>query len=62
ALEAAPGVLVKRDHLRCHRLQSSVAYARIEPTPATDGIPHGSPFLPREGASSPDPAIMLALA
>jgi len=39
-----------------------VAYAWIEPTPATDGIPHGSPFLPREGASSPDPAIMLALA
>src|SRR5450631_4941771 len=34
----------------------------IEPTPATDGIPHGSPFLPREGASSPDPAVMLALA
>src|SRR6516225_6869653 len=62
ALEAAPGVLVKRDHLRCHRLQSSVAYARIEPTPATDGSPRGSPFLPREGASSPDPAIMLALA
>src|SRR5205814_5475431 len=28
ALESAPGVLVKRDHLRCHRLQSSVAYAR----------------------------------
>src|SRR6202034_4357224 len=61
ALEAAPGVLVKRDHLRCHRLQSSVAYARIEPTPATDGSPRGSPFLPRKGASSPDPAIMLAL-
>src|SRR6185436_158244 len=61
ALEAAPGVLVKRDHLRCHRLQSSVAYARIEPTPATDGSPRGSPFLPREDASSPDPAIMLAL-
>src|SRR6266568_87380 len=61
ALEAAPGVLVKRDHLRCHRLQSSVAYARIEPTPATDGSPRDSPFLPRGGASSPDPAIMLAL-
>jgi len=39
-----------------------VAYARIEPTPATDGIPRGSPFLPHGGASSPDPAIMLALA
>jgi hypothetical protein len=39
-----------------------VAYERIEPTPATDGSPRGSPFLPREGASSPDPAIMLALA
>ena len=26
-LEAAPGVLVKRDHLRCHKLQSSVANA-----------------------------------
>jgi hypothetical protein len=38
-----------------------VAYVRIEPTPATDGIPRDSPFLPREGASSPDPAIMLAL-
>src|SRR6202035_4676336 len=62
ALEAAPGVLVKRDHLRCHRLQSSVAYARIEPTPATDGSPRGSLFLPREDASSPHPRIMLALA
>ena len=41
AFEAAPGVLVKRDHLRCHRLQSSVAYARIEPTPATAGTPGG---------------------
>ena len=39
----------------------TTAYARIEPTPATDGSPRGSPFLPREGASSPDPAIMLAL-
>jgi hypothetical protein len=39
-----------------------VAYAQIEPTPATDGILRDSPFLPREGASSPDPAIMLALA
>src|ERR1700742_1984583 len=28
ALEAAPGVLVKRDHLRCHWFQSSVAYVR----------------------------------
>src|SRR6202008_4502474 len=41
AFEAAPGFLVERDHLRCHRLQSSVAYARIEPTPATAGTPGG---------------------
>src|SRR6202035_3977483 len=35
ALEAAPGVLVKRDHLRCHWYQSSVA--TLGPTEARDG-------------------------
>src|SRR5580692_11048156 len=33
ALEAAPGVLVKRDHLRCHWFQSSVAYVRTGRSP-----------------------------
>ncbi|HEY2237864.1 MAG TPA: hypothetical protein VGI21_03690, partial [Streptosporangiaceae bacterium] len=56
ALEAAPGVLVERDHLRCHKVQSSVACLRIEPTPATDGQAADSHFLPRTQASSPDPA------
>jgi hypothetical protein len=40
ALEAAPGVLVKRDHLCCHRapvLRNCVAQVRTGPTPATAG-------------------------
>src|SRR5713101_5223474 len=56
ALEAAPGFLVERDHLRCHRLQSSrnfVPCVPIEPTPAADGRT-GRQSLPAAGpASSP---------
>src|SRR6202007_1154856 len=61
ALEAAPGVLVKRDHLRCHWFQSSVAHARDRPTPATDGTPGSRPFLPPGNTSSPDPTVWLSL-
>src|SRR5580693_4128758 len=56
ALEAAPGFLVERDHLRCHRLQSSrnfVPCAQIEPTPATDGITGGQSLPAAGSASSP---------
>src|SRR5260370_250213 len=44
ALEAAPGLFVERDHLRCHRLQSSrnfVPCVPTGPTPATDGLARG---------------------
>src|SRR6185437_13672901 len=44
ALEAAPGVLVKRDHLRCHWFQSSVAYVRTGRSPRRTAAPHGSPY------------------
>src|SRR6202008_2595016 len=59
ALEAAPGVLVKRDHLRCHWFQSSVAYVRTGRRPRRAAPPRGSPFLPPSGTSSPDPAVVV---
>ena len=56
ALEAAPGVLIERDHLGCHRLQSSrdlVAF-RVNRADARDGRPPGGQSLPAAGeASSP---------
>src|SRR6266576_571552 len=56
AFEAAPRVLVQRDHLGCHRLQSSQAFMAggwIEPTPATDGRPAGQSLPAGMEASSP---------
>src|SRR6202035_1034918 len=60
ALEAAPGVLVKRDHLRCHWLSPPWLH-EDRPTPATDGTPDGGPSPPPGNASSPDPAVLLSL-
>src|SRR3984885_2533297 len=47
ALEAAPGVLVKRDHLRCHWYQSSVA--TLGPADARDGRHARRQSLPATG-------------
>src|SRR3984885_4261330 len=59
ALEAAPGVLVKRDHLRCHWFQSSVAYVRTGRSPRRTAHHTAVPFLPPGGTSSPDPVVLV---
>src|SRR5262249_30568405 len=57
ALEAAPGVLVVRDHLRCHRLLvllELLAWCMpTEPTPATDGSRNSQSLPAARAASSP---------
>src|SRR6202035_2630137 len=55
ALEAAPGVLVKRDHLRCHWFQSSVAYVRTGRRPRRTAFPGSSPVLLRAMPRRPIP-------
>src|SRR5215470_16338277 len=63
ALEAAPGVLVIRDHLRCHRLQFLFLIpgpeVPTEPTPATDGSAWEQSHPAPGSASSPRSRYMI---
>ena len=62
ALEAAAGLLVERDHLAAIGSSPSWRMRGSSRRPRRPAPPADSPFLPRGRASSPDPALMLALA